>query len=336
MNREKLIDELPSFNKKQAADIALRLYEIEGEIRSLNSFEDQNFLVKTASDKFVLKIANKRWTEDELKVQTLLFNHLQITAPGATWPQVIRSKEGDAMTKVDGFNVRLLTFIEGNILADSERNSDLDFSIGKVLGLFSKAVQSFEGLVPVRPNDLWNLDNVMDCKAFLEDVIDEATRKRIEKLYLHYEEHVHPKIKDLRKATIHGDANEQNILVDQDDPNKIVGLIDFGDLQKATHINDLAITLAYSLLDVEDIDNTANQIIDGYQSQFKIEKEEFEVLFDLVAMRLISSIILSSKRAKQFPDNLYILASQKPAKVLLKRMETWEYKYDLKTIDNLI
>jgi len=330
MSEQNILDEVPNFDESNAAKIALQLYGIEGAIRQLNSFEDQNFLIKTASDKYVLKIANKRWTKDELTVQNLLFDHLQKASKGLSWPQVIRSKNGDSMTLVDGFEVRLLTFIEGDILADSERNEALNYSIGKVLGQFSKAVQNFEGSVPERPTDLWNLDNVMDCKAALEDVTDEATRSRIESFYNHYEANVLPKIKGLRKAIIHGDANEQNILVSKDDPEEIVGLIDFGDLQIATHINDLSIALAYSLLDVEDIDGTANQIIGGYQSQFKIEKEEFEVLFDLVAMRLITSIILSSKRAKQFPENTYILASQKPAKALLKRMETWEFKYDLK------
>lgn len=324
MSEQKVIDEVPNFDESSASKIALTLYGIEGAIRPLNSFEDQNFLIKADSDKYVLKIANKRWTKDELTVQNLLFDHLQKESKGLSWPQVIRSKNGDSMTLIDGFEVRLLTFIEGKILADSERNQALDYSIGKVLGQFSKAVQNFEDLVPERPTDLWNLDNVMACKAFIEDVIDDETRSRIERFYEHYEGHVLPKIKGLRNGIIHGDANEQNILVSKDDPEKIVGLIDFGDLQIATHINDLAIALAYSLLDVEDIDSTANKIIAGYQSEFKIQKEEFEVLFDLVGMRLISSIILSSKRAKQFPDNLYILASQKPAKVLLKKLESWE------------
>jgi Ser/Thr protein kinase RdoA (MazF antagonist) len=321
-----LTDEVPCFDKKKAADVALGLYGIKGEMIPLNSFEDQNFLIKTTANKFVLKIANKRWTEDELNVQNLLFDHLQISAPEVPWPQVIRSKNGEAMTNIDGFSVRLLTFLEGTILADVEQNSALNKSIGEMLGQFSKAVQSFPGTVPSRPNDYWNLDNVIACKVFIQDVDDEETRMRIDRYYAHYEQHVLPKIDDLKKATIHGDANEQNLLVDKNDSTKIVGLIDFGDLQRATHINDLAILIAYSLLDVADIDSAANEIINGYKEEFPIEEKEFEVLFDLVAMRLISSIILSSKRAKEFPENLYILASQKPAKELLEKMETWEFK----------
>lgn len=326
MSKERIIDEVPNFNTKEIADVAMQLYEIEGEISTLNSFEDQNALIKTSHGSFVLKIANKRWPEEELRIQTLLLDHLKTSAPKISWPRVVPNIKGNKMTKVNGFHVRLLTFIEGVILADSVRNSELNYNIGKLLGQFSKAVQSFQHLVPVKPFDYWNLDNVMACKAFLQDVNGKEIRSLIVKFYKHYETYVFPKIKNLPKAIIHGDANEQNLLVAKDDQTKIVSLIDFGDLQKATHINDLAIALAYSLLDVKDIDSTARQIINGYQEEFNIEDEEFDVLFDLVAMRLISSIILTSNRAKQFPENLYILTSQKSAIILLKKLGKWKYK----------
>lgn len=329
MSKERFIEEVPNFDTKKIAEVAMQLYGIEGEISSLNSFEDQNVLIKTSIGSFVLKIANKRWPEEELRIQTLLLDHLKTAAPKISWPQVVPNINGDTMTKVNGFHVRLLTFIEGVVLAESERSLELNYSIGKVLGQFSKAVQSFQYPVPAKPIDYWNLDNVMACKAFLQDVNDKETRSLIGRFYERYEKYVLPKIKNLPKAIVHGDANEHNLLVSKDDPTKIVGLIDFGDVQKATHINDLAIALAYSLLDVKDIDSTTREIINGYREEFSIEDDEFDVLFDLVAMRLISSIILTSNRAKQFPENLYIVTSQKAAKILLEKLEKWKFKIPL-------
>ena len=124
---------------------------------------------------------------------------------------------------------------------------------------------------------------------------------------------------------VHGDANEQNLLVAVDRPAKIAGLIDFGETQRATHINDLAITLAYALLGEDDFESVARQIIKGYTEVFSLEPGELEVLFDLMAMRLIQSIILTSNSAKEFPDNKYIVSSQKPARELLKKLETYEW-----------
>jgi hypothetical protein len=44
-----------------------------------------------------------------------------------------------------------------------------------------------------------------------------------------------------------------------------------------------------------------------------------------MAMRLIQSIILTSNSAKEFPDNKYIIISQKPVRELLKKLETYQW-----------
>ena len=193
------------------------------------------------------------------------------------------------------------------------------------MGQFTNAMQSFTHPVSERPNDFWNLDNVLACKIYLEDVIDEDVRERIEGFYERYEKNILPKLKHLRKTVVHGDANEQNLLVAVDRPTKIAGLIDFGETQRATHINDLAITLAYALLGEDDFESVARQIIKGYTEVFSLEPGELEVLFDLMAMRLTQSITLTSNSAKEFPENKYIVSSQKPARELLKKLETYEW-----------
>jgi Ser/Thr protein kinase RdoA (MazF antagonist) len=97
-------------------------------------------------------------------------------------------------------------------------------------------------------------------------------------------------------------------------------------MQWAIHINDLAIAMAYALLDVKDIESTAREIVNGYNKEFPIQNAEFEVLSDLVVMRLITSIVLTSNRAKKYPENTYIICSQEPAINLLKKLEKLEFK----------
>ena len=123
-----------------------------------------------------------------------------------------------------------------------------------------------------RPDDLWNLDNVIACKAYLQDVTDEDVRTRIERIYETYEKNVLPRLQTLRRSVIHGDANDSNLLVVVDRPTKIAGLIDFGEIQCATHINELAITLAYGLLGEDDIAMASANIIAGYDREFKTSK----------------------------------------------------------------
>ena len=327
MKRENTMpSQVPNFDNETIARLALELYGIEGEISSLVSYEDQNARIKTSSGSYVFKIANKRWVIEELHMQTEALGHLRATATEMSVPHVIVTRSGDAITVVDGFAVRLFTFLEGSILADAQRSPELYYDIGCFMGRFSRAMQGYAHPAAHRPDDLWNLDNVGACKAYLKDVADRDDRARIERIYGTYEADVLPKLQYLRRSVIHSDANEQNLLVADDRPTKIAGLIDFGDIQLGTHINELAITLAYALLGEDRIESAAREIVQGYTEEFVLEEGELDVLFNLMAMRLVQTIIMSSHNAKEFPDNEYIVIAQKPARALLKELEEWKWE----------
>jgi hypothetical protein len=237
------------------------------------------------------------------------------------------------MTVMDGFSVRLFTFLEGDILGDALRSPELYHEIGCFMGRFSTAMQGYAHPAAHRPDDLWNLDNVIACKAYLQDVTDEDVRARIERIYETYEKNVLPRLQCLRRSVIHSDANDHNLLVAVEGPAKIAGLIDFGEIQYATHINELAITLAYALFGEDDIESAARRMIQGYTQEFSLEAGELDVLFDLVAMRLVQSIIMASHCAKEFPHNAYVLISQEPARALLKKLEAGKFSVHIETQD---
>ncbi|HPF48004.1 MAG: phosphotransferase [Alphaproteobacteria bacterium] len=318
-------DQVPNFSNEKIANIAKELYGLEGEIKALVSFEDQNARIKTANGRFVLKIANKRWSREFLQMQTDVLDHLKMVAPDMAFPEAVKTLKGETITYIDGFAVRLLTYLEGNILANMDRSPVLYKDIGRFLGQYSKAMESFPYDGTDGSDKYWKLDNVIACKKYLPEVDDLDARDRIERLYSHYEKNILPLLPDLRKAVIHSDANEQNFLINPERPEKIAGLIDFGEMQYASQVNELAITLAYSLLNEDDIDMASGNIIDGYIGEFPLEPLEQEILYDLMAMRLVTNITMTSHSAKMFPDNDYILISQKPARELLKKLEDENY-----------
>ena len=100
---------------------------------------------------------------------------------------------------------------------------------------------------------------------------------------------------------VHHDANDHNVLVD--DHGAVVGLIDFGDMLVARQVNELAVTLAYALMDQPDVVAAAQQVIAGYVSQFALQPDELRVLFDLVVARLASSVTISAHRSAAHADN---------------------------------
>lgn len=319
------IDEIPNFDKQFMTGLVMDLYGIEGEISPLVSYEDQNALIKTPGAKYVLKIANKKWSLEFLQAQTDVLEHLRVNAPALTFPSAIPTLEGNTITHVKGFAVRLLTFLEGDLLTNAPRTAELYQDIGRFLGQFSIAMQGYPASSVEGSDPLWKLDNVMACKAYLDDVADEEVRDQFERLYDYYEKNILPRLPQLRKAVIHSDLNEQNLLVDPSEPTRISGLIDFGEMQYGSQVNDLAITLAYALLGENDIAMASAKIIEGYEREFKLEKEEREILFYLMAMRLVTSITMSCHNAKLQPDNKYLLVTQKPARVLLKQLEDQKF-----------
>jgi Ser/Thr protein kinase RdoA (MazF antagonist) len=320
-----MLENVPRFNNEALAKLVLDIYGIEGEISPLVSYEDLNARVKTASASYVLKIANKKWSSEFLQMQTDVLVYLETSVPELTFPAVIQSLTGETMTSIDGFTVRLLTYLEGELLTNTARTPQLYQDVGRFLGQYSKTMQDYPHAVAGGSDELWGLDNVMACKMYLSDITDLDARDRIERLYSVYQKNILPMLPELRKALIHGDANEQNILINPDQPMKIAGLIDFGDIHFSSQINDLAIALAYGLLGEDDIAMASANIIEGYDREFKLEEKERDILYYLMAMRLVTSITLSSRNAKLFPDNEYILISQKPALKLLKQLEDEKY-----------
>jgi len=314
-------DQTPSFDDTTIADVAMDLYGIEGAISPLVSFEDQNAHIKTVNGSFVLKFANKRWDINGLHMQTEVYERLGKALPHLSFPRIIPTNQGETVAFTDGFATRLLTFIEGDIFSDATKSPELYHDLGCFLGLFTKAMQGYAHAASRRYDDFWNLDNVMVCKAFLSDVTGEETRVRIQGFYQRYEQRVLPILPTLRKAVIHNDANEQNILTATNGSAKVVGLIDFADLSHASLINELAIALAYTLLGEKDVHRASSEVIRGFTSEFPLFDQELSILFDLIAMRLIQSITLSSRRYKEFAENDYILVSQNPARALLKKLE---------------
>ncbi len=317
--------EVPKFDLGRISEIFKNYYGLSGEFTSLVSFEDQNVMIKSERGKFVLKIANKAWSKNFISMQTDVLIHLRKQAPHLTLPSVIKSLNGDNMIEVDGFTMRLLSFLEGDVIAKTTRTPELYSDIGRFLGDFSKAMEGYDhpGRDGSDPN--WKLDNVIACKKYLPEVVDEDTRDRIARLYDYYEENIVPVLSGLRKAVLHGDANEQNFLILPDQPDKIAGLIDFGEMQYGAQVNELAIMLAYCLLNEDDIEMASKRMIEGYVANFPLQPEEMEILYHLAAMRLVTNITMTSHQSKQQPDNEYILIAQGPAKILLKRLEEEKY-----------
>ncbi len=313
----------PGLSPALVAELLQRDYGITGTLKELVSERDQNFQVETANASFVLKIANAREDRGFLDLQNAVLRHIEATdatlgvqrlVPGREGADIVDWHMGSAIHAV-----RLLTYLPGRLLSSVAVTPALLESLGGFMGRLSQALQGFGHPAAHRPGFLWNLDEVMAVKPWLADVKPEP-RDLVARIFARYENNVLPGLPHLRGAVLHQDANDNNIVVNQHG-TEVTGLIDFGDMTYGRQINELAVTLAYTLLDAEDIYKAAAPLISAYAKLFAITEAEADVLFDLAAARLAASVCISSHRAKDYPDNDYLLVSQAPAIRLLERLD---------------
>ena len=109
-------DLVPNFDSEAIAKIAKDKYGIAGDVSSLVSYEDQNARIKAPTCSYVMKIANKRFDENLLHMQTDTIAHINEVAPDLNISRVIPSNDGKTISKVDGYCVRLFTYLDGEIL----------------------------------------------------------------------------------------------------------------------------------------------------------------------------------------------------------------------------
>ena len=311
----------PGFTGEAAAALLARDFGIDGELQELVSERDQNFLVDSPRGRFVLKIANVAEDRGLLDLQTAALAHIAAIDPGLGVQRGVTLRQDElaiSWPSTQGSHaVRLLTYLPGQLYSAVPASAALLASLGTFMGRLSQALKGFGHSRAQRPDFLWNLDALQSVKPWIADVVETA-QPLIRNIWQRYEVRVLPRLMHLRSAVLHQDANDNNIVVAD---STVTGLIDFGDMCQGRQINELAVTLAYALLDAEDVYKTALPLIQSYAREFPIEEAEAEVLFDLAAARLAASVCISSHRAREFPDNDYLLVSQAAALRLLDRLD---------------
>ena len=309
-----LLAHTPRFSVQNAATIAEELYGLQATVSQLPSERDQNFLLTTESNgKFVLKIANGLEDPALLEAQNEVLQYLTLRFPFCQQP--IPSSQGrylEEINSTDGATnlVRLNTYLPGVTLGESPlHSSELLHDFGLKLGMLDKALLDFDHPA-VHRNFHWDLAN---WKAVINNycdlVPDAQLRTAISDYEVRFEREIAPALSLLRCSCIHGDANDYNILVDADS-RSVIGLLDFGDIVYSYTVGDLAIALAYVVLNNDAPLTTAKQVIAGYQQALTLEENEVEVLWDLMLMRLCMSVCLAAYQQQQQPANEYLDISQ--------------------------
>lgn len=322
--------ETPKLTDDEVLQIAQEHYGLVGQLEPLVSERDQNFRLRAADGrKFVLKIANS--AEDPLatdfQVQALLHLESYLAAhdcPLAV-PRIIRTLDDRPSISITSAGnehvVRVVTYLDGKPLGVTPASPLLCRRLGACLAHLGRALRDFE-----HPGSehglLWDMQQALALRKILKHVPDPPLQQAIAQTLDEFENRALPRFGELRCQVIHSDLNPDNVLVDEDDPERVAGVIDFGDMLKAPLVVDVAIGASYlRTLEGNPLSRIA-EFLSAYHSVTPLELTEIDLLFDLIKTRLAATITILSWRATlRGSDDAYLagaVASESSAANYLK------------------
>lgn len=294
-----------------AQAIAEKCFGIQASAEELPSERDRNFLLTAREGgKFVLKIANVNEEREVIEAQNAVLEHLAQRVEFC--PRVVPAVSGKRIEVVGGHLVRVLTYLPGKPLAVvAVQPPELLYDLGRKLGQLSGALVGFDHPGTHRAFH-WDL---AEGEKVVERYGAQIKKGLVRELVLGCKADV--ELRRLRRSVVHGDANDYNVLVNDD---KVVGLIDFGDIVYSYTVGDLAIAVAYVVLGKDDPYAAAAPVIEGYREEFELNKDELEALWPLVKLRLCMSVCIAAHQQAAQPENEYLGISQRLIEETLPRL----------------
>lgn len=315
----------PQLSPAEAAQLADRHFGVSGTVVPLDSERDQNFKLNCHDGScWTLKIVNASEPRGESAFQAALLEHLERANPGLAVPHVRKTLEQAPLAFAGASNgeihgVRLVSWLPGEPLARVDRTPALLESLGAALGRLDRALQGFIHPGALRTFD-WDIRSAGEARARLHHIDNDADRALVLRFLDRFDAEVAPRLPSLRAQVIHNDANDWNVLVDPRAPDRVCGLIDFGDALHSVLMAEVAVACAYSVLDMEDPIGGAARLAAGFHAEYPLREEEIDLLFDLIAMRLVISVTIAASRRDRTSDNPYLAISEAPAWRLLRRL----------------
>jgi 4-aminobutyrate aminotransferase-like enzyme/Ser/Thr protein kinase RdoA (MazF antagonist) len=316
----------PNLSLRDAELIAKDRFGIGAAARLMTSERDQNFrLGKEDGGEFLLKISNPAQDPGVSDFQCEALRHIADRDPDLPIPRVCATLEGSDSTIIEGQEgmqhiASMFTFLPGRSLEYPARTRKLRYRLGEMNARLGRALRGF--FHPAAGHVLlWDIKQAGRLRERLDQIDDSKRRQFAERWLDRFESHTLPALSNLRAQVIHNDMTPDNVLVDDGDPERITGIIDFGDMVHSALVNDLAVAATHHLAGDPNPIEAVSDVLAGYHSVTPLEAEEVALLFDLIATRLASAAVITAWRRKRHPEKFYYNDGEEPfASDMLERL----------------
>ena len=322
-----VLSQKPQLTRGVVAQEIQKHYALRGELSPLPGEREQNFKLTVGGNSanqacYVCKICN---ASDDIEFVSAQANVLQrlgdMQLSGI--PNMIGTTIGHSFayfeTQVGNqYVLRLLSYLPGKPLAEAKPYSvDLMRSFAHMLGNLDKALFELDEAA-FHYEFHWDLAKAdIVISQYSDLIIDHQMRSDVRGIGDFFNSIVAPLVGELRTSLIHNDANDYNVLVAD---GTVTGIVDFGDMIYSYTICDLAIAIAYAVLDAEDPLSIIVEMTVAYNKVMLLERVELSVLFPLVMMRMATSVCLAAHQISLRPDDEYLGISQIPIQQTLPRL----------------
>jgi hydroxylysine kinase len=256
----------------------------------------------------LLKVAHPHDDPAVIDMQSAALAHVAATDPGIPVQRVVATLDGSQSATVAGRHARVLTWLDGDIVAGQDLPVTFLETAGRMLGRLNRALAGFEH--PGAHRDLaWDLPHLPDLRPHATiplhlEVIDRFTAETL------------PALATLPHQVIHNDGHPGNLLVRA---GSLAGILDFGDAVSSPRVCDLAVALAYLLPDAPRPWPEVDAFTAGFLSEVQLSGPELAQLPMLIAARTIMRSVINQalqREAHSDPSGFYAANDRKLHQIL--------------------
>lgn len=307
----------PDVSPELARAVAAEHFGMDGPVRELGSQQDRNFVVDAPSGRFVLKIANPAFSDEELDAQDAAMAHLERGGHDFVVPRLQPALDGDSVVRFEAsgrvLRARLLTFLPGFPLAEHDHLAPVVVSR---LGALAGGVAA--GLADLRHPGLdralqWDARNTRAVCELLAPFVPDTTRR--ESLLRAVEDscdRLDARSADLRVQPVHGDVTDDNVVCVRGADGRPIptGVIDFGDVGLGWVVGDLAATCASVLHHDPSRPLAVLPAVRAFAARFPLSEPEVAALWPAVVARTAVLVASGLHQGVIDPGNKYAMNAQ--------------------------
>lgn len=304
----------PVLSMQDALALLQTHYGLSGDALALTSERDLNFRISTGAGRFVLKIANDSEPPAVTRFQNAALLHIAARDPALPVPRVVPTRAGTTdVVLPSGSLMRLLTYVEGVPMYRAAPSQALRRSMGAMAARLTRALEGFAH--PAADHVLqWDLKQAAALRPLLPAIADDALRGLCSDWLDRFTREIKPALAFVPWQVVHADLNPHNVLVDPEDATRVSGVLDFGDMVHTPRLCDLAVAASYQIDVANPLDSLAD-VVAAWHRELPLQPAEQALIFDLTAIRMVTTLAITSFRAARYPENAtYILRNFETAR----------------------